>query len=186
MHLSFRISRMAKDKVLPFNHTEQHNEENFFVKFFKGIQRFYNINCINIELLKHIFHILYKCDVCIMHKSLWLVRYILLPHEPVSGGSKVSAGGGLQQEGGGDEGDCDGEERRDWGSGPPLGWLWTTARDTRCPGGLCPLAHRECLPTSQPLVWVHASVWSLLDGWVVLLYTQKSIDKSDYSKSLYC
>ena len=70
MHLSFRISRMAKDKVLPFNHTEQHNEENFFVKFFKGIQRFYNINCINIELLKHIFHILYKCDVCIMHKSL--------------------------------------------------------------------------------------------------------------------
>ena len=70
MHLSFRISRMAKNKVQPFNHTEEHNEEIVFVKFFKGIQRFYNINCINIELLKHIFHILYTCDVCIMHKSL--------------------------------------------------------------------------------------------------------------------
>ena len=103
-------------------------------------------------------------------KSVLLIRYLLLPHPPDSGGGEEGAGGGLQQEGGGDAGDCAGEAWRDWGSCTPLGRVWTTDRDTCCSCGLCSLAYRECLPTSQPLVWVHAAVRSLLDGWVALSF----------------
>ena len=91
--------------------------------------------------MKQLSYFLYTCDVCIMHKSLRLIRDLLLLYTPVSGGSKDSAGGGLQQERGGDAGDRDGEARRHWGSHPPLGRVWTTARDTCCPGGFRPLAH---------------------------------------------
>ena len=65
--------------------------------------------------MKQLSYFLYTCDVCIMHKSLRLIRDLLLLYTPVSGGSKDSAGGGLQQERGGDAGDCDGEARRHWG-----------------------------------------------------------------------
>ena len=108
------------------------------------------------------------------YKFLQLIRNFLLSHPPVPWRGQKGAGGRLQQERGGDARDRDGEERRDWGSSTPLGRVWTTAGNTCCPGWFCPLAYWECLPTSGPLVWVHAAMWSCLDGWVVLQSAEKS------------
>ena len=91
-------------------------------------------------------------------KSLLLIRYLLLPHLPDSGGGEEGAGGHLRQEGGGDAGDRDGGAQGGRGQGSPLGGVRAPARDTRRAGGFRPLAHRECLPTSGPLVRVHAAV----------------------------
>ena len=91
-------------------------------------------------------------------KSVLLIRYLLLPHPPDSGGGEEGAGGGLQQEGGGDAGDRDGGGQGGRGSDSPLGRVRTPAWNTRSAAGFCSLAHQECLPTSRPLVSVHAAV----------------------------
>ena len=103
-------------------------------------------------------------DVCMLHKSLPLVRYLWLPHPPDSGGGEDRAGDRLQEAGGRDAGDRVGTAVWGGGSSSPLDRVRATTRNTRRPGGLRPLAHRERLPPSQPLVRVHAAVRGGLDG----------------------
>ena len=102
---------------------------------------------------------------CVLHKQIWLViRYFLLPHTPDFGGGEDGAGGGLQQEGGRDAGDRDGGTQGGRSSRSPLGRVRSLAWNSRSSWGFRPLAHRECLPTSGPMVSMHAAVRYFPDG----------------------